>query len=121
MDLHCDIPDGKNKFEGTPQVVFQKNTIAVPNLIINRTDPMKPIVNPIKVEIKDKPSLRGESFPSFLESLDLDVEQQYKKKDQIWYLCQVMEEKMTGILPTCSGYNSLASSAQYPCLLFLLA
>lgn len=114
VDFHIDIPDGKNRFQGTSQVVFQKTAIAVPNLILNRTESMKPIVNLIKVEIKDKPSPRGESFPSFPESLGVDVEQQYKKKDQIWYLWQVMEEKMTGILPTCSGYNSLTSSAQYP-------
>ena len=65
VDFHIDIPDGKNRFQGTSQVVFQKTAIAVPNLILNRTESMKPIVNLIKVEIKDKPSHAGRIISIF--------------------------------------------------------
>ena len=83
MDFHNNTFDGKNEFQGTSQAVFQKGAIAVPKLIINRIDSLKPNEYTIKSEVKDKLSLQGESFPSFPESRDVDVLQQYKKKDQI--------------------------------------
>ena len=113
VDFHNNTFDGKNEFQGTSQAVFQKSAIVVPKLIINRTDSLKPSEYTLKIEVKDKLSLQGESFPSFPESLDVDVLQQCKKKGQICYLYQVTEETMAGILPAWSGYSSLASSAQY--------
>lgn len=99
VDFHNNTFDGKNEFQGTSQAVFQKSAIVVPKLIINRTDSLKPSEYTLKIEVKDKLSLQGESFPSFPESLDVDLLQQCKKKGQICYLYQVTEETMAGILP----------------------
>lgn len=104
--IYMDTPDGKNQFYQTSQVFFHKITIAVPNPIISQNDSLKPIEQPMKVEIKEKPSRRGESFLPFSKLIDVNETQQYKTKDPIWHLWQVVEEKKIGILPTCSRYNS---------------
>ena len=52
--FHNDASDGKNEFQGTSQVVFQKNTIPFLNFIINQIEiwnSLKPIEYPIKIEI----------------------------------------------------------------------
>ena len=38
MHFHNDTSDGKNEFQGTSQVVFQKGVIAVLNLIIKQVE-----------------------------------------------------------------------------------
>ena len=46
--------DGKNEFQGTSQVVFQKSTIAVLNLIMKQVEiwnSLKLIEYPINIEI----------------------------------------------------------------------
>ena len=111
VDFRNDTPDGKNELHGTTHVIFQRqSTTDVSNLIIDRRAAAKSLDYPIKFESKDKPVPQGESFPNYSGTISRDELEHYRK--QFWSLSQVMDEEMTGVLPTWPAYNSLITTNQ---------
>ena len=65
-------------------------------------------------ENKQKPTPQKESFPAFSGIVSCHDLKLYKNQDQIWSLCQVINDEVTGALPTWAAYNSLISSKTDP-------
>ena len=60
--------------------------------------------------IVKKPTPPNELFPSFSGIIPCQELELYSKKDQIWAMCQVVEEDIAGPIPTWAAYNSLITS-----------
>lgn len=117
VDFKNDTPEGKDEFHGTGMVVFQKfSNKNVSNLILDRSrgKAVKPVEHSLLSEHKEKPTPQKETFPTFNGIVSCDQIKLYQNQDQIWNLCQVIEDEMTGSLPTWAAYNSLLMDKEQP-------
>ena len=109
-DFKNDTPDGKNEFHATAQVIIQKSISSnfPPLLLIDRcVEKFKE--NTIITEKISKPSILNETFPNFDGKISCIEQNDCNELDRTWALCQVMDEEISGVLPTWPAFNSLIS------------
>ena len=68
----------------------------------------------LQAEKIDKPSLQKESYPSFSGEVPCIQFNYCNEIDQTWALCQVVNEDISGTLPTWPAFNSLISLKSSP-------
>ena len=95
-DSKNDTPDGKNEFHATAQVIIQKSD----NCGLQQHLPTNRSAKKFKSDTK---------FSNIDGEIACIKQNDYRDFDRLWALCQVMDEDISGVLPTWPAFNSLIS------------
>ena len=112
-DFENDTPDGKYKFHGTVQIVYQNAVTPISHqpIEINRNQNKTLNLNPSpQTETIPKPKPPNKSYQAFNNSFH-DIER-YKNIDTLWFTMKYFNnDNPIPSTPTWAAYNSLISKA----------
>ena len=104
-DFKNDTLDGKTNSILQHKLSFKSLTIVVCNITYQSIEGPKSL----KVTPSAPRKFQNRQFSNFDGGISCIEQNDYSDLDRTWALCQVMDEDISGVLPTWPAFNSLTS------------